>query len=114
MCVLAASIKIFVERPVKFNLRTEICDSTLNFIQCFQTKFENIRTKHKDEISAGQNQKEYSSSNLSVLKFFKNINLCTTQLVVEVVPALDDNHKKLILTSGNIIMETGIETFKGI
>lgn len=54
------------------------------------------------------------SSKPIITKFLKDVNLYTTQVVVELIPEFEESCQKLVLTCGNISMEIGIETFKGI
>lgn len=112
----SASVKIFVERPVKINLKAEMVDSTVSFIQCFKSELKSINLKLHDENECVSLETENAtdlSQNWNLLKYVKNINLYSTQIVLELVPSLENNAQKLICTVGDLSMETAIETFKG-
>lgn len=61
-----------------------------------------------------ENKSSPVSSEPIITKFLKDVNLYTTQVVIELIPEFDESCQKLVLTCGSISMEIGIETFKGI
>lgn len=93
-----------------------MCDSALNFIQRFQSELANINMQLNSETEESSLQLEKVpefSAKVNVFKLFKNFNLYTTQVVLEIVPLSTYNCHKLVLTSADLSMEIGIETYKG-
>ncbi|GFU94525.1 vacuolar protein sorting-associated protein 13B [Trichonephila clavipes] len=106
-----ANMKISVERPVKLNFRTSMGESILTFIQCFQEKFRSLNTSVRCKFSSNSSE---NSSNMKILTYFKNMTICTSQIMLEFSPLLADSSEKLIISTGNMKIETDVEACKGV
>ncbi|KAG8198573.1 hypothetical protein JTE90_026471 [Oedothorax gibbosus] len=104
-----ANIKISVERPMKINLGVETGDSFIAFLKMFHNEFRRLNaSEFETELSSEE------KPSLGMLTYFKTSVLCTSQIVLQFTPFINNPTEKLILSASSLVIETNIETYNQV
>lgn len=97
---------------MKLNLKIETGDSVLAFLKAFRNEFVTLNAS-KSEAEFTSEQEEDISVGMKMLTYFKTTALCTSQIVLEFTPLLNDPTEKLVLSASRMTIVTDIELCNG-
>lgn len=96
---------------MKLNLKIETGDSVLAFLKAFHYEFVTLNAS-KSETEFSSEQKDISFG-MKMLTYFKTTALCTSQIVLQFTPLLNNPTEKLVLSASSMTIVTDIELCNG-
>nr|XP_015924478.2 vacuolar protein sorting-associated protein 13B isoform X2 [Parasteatoda tepidariorum] len=101
---------ISIERPLKFNLVSNMWKAFESFMERLQLEF--LSVKDSSSILQPVSNENEMDKQMKFLSLFQKITLSTTQLVIDLVPSIKDKSEVLIFSVGSLKMESEFEIRK--